>query len=164
MWAAGSSNRRIQEYERLFVSQGISDSLNHAINDCKLERLNSHYLDYILRQTFAWKSQRLKNEEKAMKRVAKTKESKEVEGTAREVPTLGAPPHKIRVGKQSRAGESSSDDVSTEDPMTETSEDSDIGDKNNALKKKRYLIRSPVRQQVCKDGCLARHTNGDTPR
>jgi hypothetical protein len=63
----GKQAKEIQSYERSFVSQGIADGLHHAIVDSNFERLPCAFLEYLIRQTFVWQTDKNRSRLQAMR-------------------------------------------------------------------------------------------------
>lgn len=63
----GTKQKDVQEFERLFISQGLADGLHHAVVDSNFERLPCLFLEYIIRQTFVWQADKNRSRLEAMR-------------------------------------------------------------------------------------------------
>jgi len=59
--APGLAGYLVRDHERVFVAQGLADCVEHAVNECKSERLSVRFLEYLSRQAFAATSERLRS-------------------------------------------------------------------------------------------------------
>jgi len=65
--ANAKQTKEVKEFERAFVAQGIADGLHHAIVDSNFERLDCHFMEFLVRQTFVWQADKNRSRLEAMK-------------------------------------------------------------------------------------------------